>query len=206
MTLALLLLYTAVIVGTVYFFCNWHFIRKCQLKTWIALSEMSAEYEKDRRSQTFTDVKKTLLQVIENQLFFSDIGRRVFLGTEQDQALVRWAFKRGYLSVAEITKAVHRGLLRLGRVMYDQEDVKAQYAPDHTSSPCTFAYALLRGAISREEAEAIRFGHNETLKGFVKRADNLLETVMEQLSHPPAQESSVQLGFAGVHGFCPACD
>lgn len=106
---------------------------------------------------------------------------RVLLSPNQFTFIKRM-LDRGDLSLDQVRDAVHEGLLRRGREMY-QQHIRLRIAPDHLDSPQALGYAIQHGRITESETKRIRFDHHETLEEYRAYADGLLECMTEQIAN-----------------------
>lgn len=122
-------------------------------------------------------VEQAVLNAITQGLSLHGNGVAV-IGHQKDAALVTWIIKNGYISMDKIREAVHRGICRVGRQMFEQV---GKIPPDHVLSREALGYAMNFGTITPKEVASIRFDHGETADEYKSSAGGLLNKVMNQI-------------------------
>jgi hypothetical protein len=127
----------------------------------------------------------SVLSVSTQELLISELcssfhifnSRVVVNYSEVHAQFLRLVLDGGYSPRKMAERAVHNRLLNIGTVMY-QMHLKTKEFPDHLGSHDVFGYFLKH----REELiQTVDFDHGETAEEYIKSADGLLESVVEQL-------------------------
>lgn len=146
----------------------------------------------DTKNVLSSGLARTLLhEVFEKELHLVD--RRVLsLGNPGIRKLRCFLFDNGYLDKKDLKHFINKQLLAFGKRMYRVHTESMQEGrlitfPDHLISPHALGYAIKCGTVL---PIFIRFDHGETAKEYMKKADGLLEEVLEQLLAPYVPEPS----------------
>ena len=127
------------------------------------------------------------LKVMGDRIFFAN-----FLALPNNQpywALLSAILKLGHLPFDDLKPAVHKGICRHGKEMW--EALRVYKYPDHVPSPEALSYALRCGVISDRNARRIEFDNGESLEEFKARSGKLLHEVLERLIAGPPPEKKV---------------
>lgn len=126
------------------------------------------------------------------------------VGNKKDALLVKWIIDNEYVPKKDIERAVHEGILQVGRSMFAWCcDDPLGNRPDHSLSTEALGYAMRHRAISIEEIATIRFDHGETPEEYIKSSEGLFEKVMLQLQNGTAFFDLSDLNIPG--NFCHDC-
>lgn len=109
---------------------------------------------------------------------FQIIVQRMVLGhTEQKAELLKFIVEHRDVPGRMVESAVKQHLIELGKDMYRRHLLTGQYV-DHLGSTEVFGYYLKQGEVP---LETIKFEDGETAEEYIKSADGLLESVINQL-------------------------
>lgn len=108
-------------------------------------------------------------------------GQIVFLESEDIPYYSR-LIAESKISIEALQAAVHAGLIRYGKQLYAFLVSGGYTYPDQVASPQALGYALVHGHFSREEIKKIHFSSGETIERYVRYAEDLLESVVKQIS------------------------